>query len=100
MENICPVCHLPEDICTCKLRSNESKQLKINIVRKKFKKYATTVVGFGSEAEGKEIAKYLKKKLACGGTYKDNMVEIQGSQKEKVKELLIKKGYLEELIDA
>ncbi len=100
MENICPVCHLPEDICTCKQRSKENKQLKIGLERKKFKKYVTTVVGFGSEEEGKEVAKYLKKKLACGGTYKDEMVEVQGSQKEKVKELLIKKGYLEELIDA
>ncbi len=100
MEKICPICHLPEDICTCKLRSQENKQLKIGIERKKFKKYVTTVVGFGSEQEGKEVAKYLKKKLACGGTYKDNMVEVQGNQKEKVKELLIKKGYLEELIDA
>jgi translation initiation factor 1 len=99
MENICPICHLPEDICTCKLRSNETKQIKIDIERKKFKKYVTTIAGFDTE-EGKEIAKYLKKKLACGGTYKDNLVEIQGSQKEKVKELLIKKGFQEDLIDA
>ena len=100
MENICPTCHLPEDICTCKLRSKESRQIKIAVERKKFKRFVTTIVGFGSEDEGKELAKYLKKKLACGGTYKDHTIEIQGSQKEKVKGLLIEKGYLEDLIDA
>ena len=66
---------------------------------KKFKKFATLIAGFSNADERKDVEKYLKKKLACGGTVKDNVIEIQGNQKEKVKQLLVDKGYKEELID-
>ena len=100
INDICSVCHLPKSICSCGARSKESKRISIVVERKKFKKYATVVSGFSSADEGKEIEKFLKKKLACGGTIKNNIVEIQGNQKEKVKHLLIEKGYSGELIDA
>jgi len=100
INEICPVCHLPKSICTCGARSKESQHIKIIIAKKKFKKFVTAISGFSSADEGKDIEKFLKKKLACGGTFKNNVVEIQGSQKDKVKHLLIEKGYLEELIDA
>lgn len=99
INKICPTCHLPKSICTCGARSKESQHIKIAIQRKKFKKFVTTVSGFITIEEGKEIEKFLKKKLACGGTLKNNVVEIQGSQKDKVKQLLVEKGYLQEFID-
>jgi len=100
INEICPTCHLPKSICTCGARSKESQHIKIAIQRKKFKKFVTTISGFSSLEEGKDIEKFLKKKLACGGTLKNNIVEIQGSQKDKVKLLLVEKGYLQEFIDA
>jgi translation initiation factor 1 len=100
MEEICPVCHLPKSICTCNIRSKENQQIKIRVERKKFKKYMTTLTGFESQDSGKDLLKYLKRKLACGGTFKDNKIEIQGNHKDKVKALLIAKGYVEALIDA
>ncbi len=100
MAEICPVCHLPKTICTCDLRTKETQQIKIRTERKKFKKYATLIYGFSDSAEQQEVFKYLKKKLACGGTVKGNVIELQGEQKERIKKLLIEKGYLGELIDA
>ena len=100
MEEICPICHLPKSICTCNVRSKEKQQIKIRVERKKFKKFMTIVTGFGNEEQGKELLKYLKRKLACGGTIKDLIIEIQGKQKDKVKKLLVEKGYVEDLIDA
>ena len=37
--------------------------------------------------------KKLKKKLGCGGAYKENFMEFQGELKEKLKELLLKEGF-------
>ncbi|MEA3331785.1 MAG: translation initiation factor [Campylobacterota bacterium] len=37
--------------------------------------------------------KMLKKKLGCGGSYKDNFMEFQGELKDKLKELLLKDGF-------
>lgn len=39
--------------------------------------------------EAKKILKTLKKKLGCGGTYKDNFMEFQGELKEKLRPLLV-----------
>ena len=46
------------------------------------------------------MAKYLKSKLACGGTFKakEGTIELQGDQKQKVKNALIAKGFKEESI--
>ena len=46
----------------------------------------------------KKIAKALKEELACGGTFKDNIVELQGDHTKKVKQILVKLGFDEESI--
>jgi len=45
------------------------------------------------ENEKKELLKLLKKKLACGGSIKDEWIELQGDVKQKVKEVLEKEGW-------
>ena len=37
--------------------------------------------------------KTIKKKLGCGGSYKDNFMEFQGELKDRLKELLLKDGF-------
>jgi len=39
------------------------------------------------------ILKTLKKKLGCGGAYKDNFMEFQGELKDKIRPLLISEGF-------
>jgi translation initiation factor 1 len=46
----------------------------------------------------KDIAKKLKTELACGGTVKDNVIELQGDHTRKTKEKLIEYGFKEENI--
>lgn len=41
----------------------------------------------------KEILKLLKKKLACGGKINQEWIELQGDNKDKIKELLEQQGW-------
>ncbi len=41
----------------------------------------------------KLIAAQLKKVCGCGGAVKDGVIEIQGDNREKIKEFLVKQGY-------
>lgn len=100
MEEICPTCGLPKSLCVCGQISKESQKIRIRTVNRRFSKHVTLLTGFGKDTNVKELAKDLKSKLACGGTVKDDEIELQGSHKQRAKEALLKMGYREEQIDA
>ncbi len=57
-------------------------------------KTVTLVTGFqGSEEAMKDLCKFLKGQCGSGGSVKDGELVIQGAFKDKICELLIKKGY-------
>ena len=99
MSNICTKCGLPNDLCVCQEIAKESQRIKISTQQRKYRKKYTIVEGFDKETDIRQLAKTLKNKLACGGTSKDNRVELQGNHKEKVKEILLKMNYSEDQID-
>ena len=47
----------------------------------------------------KAMAKGLKDALACGGTVRDNTVELQGNHSKNAKRALVKLGFSQELIE-
>jgi len=99
MEGVCETCGLPKNLCVCGEIAKETEKIKIRTLRRRFGKMVTVVSGFEESSEAKELGKALKRKLACGGTTKDTEIELQGNHTSKVKELLLKEGYKEELID-
>jgi translation initiation factor 1 len=96
---ICPKCGLPKEACVCDQIAKGSQRIRISTDKKRYGKVVTLVTGFGSGIDVKEIAKSLKNSLACGGTSKDNIVELQGDHKKKIKEILTKLGFDSELIE-
>jgi translation initiation factor 1 len=58
----------------------------------------TVVEGLSKDVDIKDLAKKLKSKLACGGTAKNGIIELQGTHIAKVKEELIAQGFSEESI--
>jgi translation initiation factor 1 len=97
-EEICSKCGLPKSICVCKVIDREAKVVKIRTVMRKFDKPITIVEGI-DEKSGKSLSKQLKTKLACGGTFKNGKIELQGNHKERTKQLLMEMGYTEEQIE-
>ncbi len=75
----------------------EQKRIKIRFEKRKFGKGVTVIEGL-SEDVGLEITKELKTKLACGGTYKNGNIELQGDHRNTVKQYLLSLGYLEDNI--
>ena len=67
------------------------------LIFKKEKRRGKTVTLVGefqlSKDEANTTLKSLKKKLGCGGAYKDNWMEFQGELKEKLRDLLLKGGF-------
>lgn len=57
-------------------------------------KEVSIVTGFvGNDDDLKELGKQLKKSLGVGGSVKDREIVIQGEHRDKIVEILTKKGY-------
>jgi len=67
--------------------------------KKRYGKVVTVVTGFENDIDVKKIAKALKNELACGGTYKDQMIELQGDHVKRIKPLLVTLGFDESSIE-
>ncbi len=98
MSEICPKCGLPRDICACQsIQKQTTQQIKVYTTQKRFRKLVTIVEGLTGDAL-KDTAKSLKHKLACGGSYKDGLIVLQGDHRDKVKGALISLGYPPDMI--
>lgn len=97
---VCPKCGLPKELCVCETIAKESQKIHVSIVEKRFGKYMTVIKGIDeSKINMKELTKKLKSKLACGGTYKNKEIELQGDHKRRVKEILMREGFPEDVIE-
>jgi translation initiation factor 1 len=93
MTEICPNCGLPKDICACETIAKEEEKIRISSVKKRFGKRVTVIEGISKDVNSKGILKELKTKFACGGTMKNNVIELQGDHRKRIKELLVKLGF-------
>ena len=78
--------------------AKSEQQIKVTLVTRRYGKKITLVEGFDKHVDVKSVAKSLKEKLACGGTLKNGVVELQGDHKKKVKPFLVQLGFSEETI--
>jgi translation initiation factor 1 len=100
MSGICPKCGLPEELCMCETIAKEAQKIRIKLVTRKYGKKATLIVGFdGKTINVKDIAKKLKNKFACGGTYDETSVELQGDHAKHAKKELVKLGFTPDSIE-
>jgi len=96
---ICPKCGLPKQACVCEQIVKDSQKIKVTTDKKRYGKIVTVIAGFENTLDVKSIAKKLKNELACGGTYKEGVIELQGNHLKKIKNLLMDLGFSEESIE-
>ena len=71
------------------------QKLQVTTIARRYGKIITLVSGFDNGIDLKATAKGLKEKLACGGTVKDGIIELQGNHKASIKGVLVKLGFPE-----
>jgi len=91
---------LPTELCVCQTIAKETQKIKVYMVQKRYRKTITVIKGIDtSKIDIKDLIKKLKSKLACGGTYKNNEIELQGDHRQRVKEILIKEGFQKDTVE-
>ena len=93
-ENICTKCGLPKEICICEDIAKEDQNIVIYTEKRKYQKIATVISGLNEKNLNLlDIARSFKIALACGGTVKNSLIELQGQHSKKIKDLLVLKGF-------
>lgn len=89
---------LPSDAGVFEEIAKGDQKITVSTVARRYGKITTLVSGFDNSVDIKAIARQLKEKLACGGTVKEGVVELQGNHKKQVKPILVKLGFVGESI--
>lgn len=99
----CPICGWPSDDCRCSQNLAQPDEpvparitAKLRIETKgRGGKTVTVVDGLPKNAAFlNDLVKELKKACGTGGSAADGLVELQGDRRERLRELLAKKGFL------
>ena len=98
----CPGCGWPQRDCKCSSQRAANDPIPNRIVaklrmEKKGRGGKTMTVVYGlpeNEAFLKELCQELKRSCGTGGAVVDGGVEIQGDLRERVRDVLLRKGYV------
>ena len=94
----CPKCGLPKELCVCEEITRTGQKIRVRADKRRYGKYVTIIDGL-ENVDIDKVAKELKRKLACGGTSKRDIIELQGNHVSKVKDVLIDIGFSQDMID-
>lgn len=97
--DICPKCGLSKELCACEALDREREIINVSVNAKRYGKFVTEVRGISDQEQAKKALKELKNSLACGGTLKDGVIELQGNHSAKIKHILVRLGFNSEQIE-
>jgi translation initiation factor 1 len=100
--SICPGCGWPERDCKCSSQSAPAESVPDRVVAKlrmekkgRGGKTVTVVYDLPRNAAFlKDLCQELKRMCGTGGAIDDGAIELQGDLRDRVRELLMKKGFL------
>jgi translation initiation factor 1 len=98
----CPVCGWPQRDCQCSTRRASAAAIPARVVAKlrmekkgRGGKTVTVVYDLPQNDQFlKELGQELKKACGVGGTVVEGGVELQGDVRDRVRDILTKRGYL------
>jgi translation initiation factor 1 len=100
--SICPGCGWPERDCKCSSRNQPNETVPTRVVAKlrmeksgRGGKTVTVVYDLPHNvAFLKQLCSELKRTCGTGGAVSENTIELQGDLRERLRDLLMKKGFL------
>ncbi|MEK6933369.1 MAG: stress response translation initiation inhibitor YciH [Nanoarchaeota archaeon] len=96
--DIDPRIGLPTEAGVFEEIAKSDQKIKVSTVSRRYGKITTLVSGFDKNFDIKRTARHLKEELACGGTVKDGVIELQGNHKKQIRAILVKLGFPEDSI--
>jgi translation initiation factor 1 len=97
---VCPGCGWPADNCRCSRKGSDEAVPARVVARLRVEKAGrggksvTVVYDLPRNAAFlRDLARELKQACGAGGTVQDNAVEIQGDSRDRIRDLLLKKGF-------
>ncbi|HDR53558.1 MAG TPA: stress response translation initiation inhibitor YciH [archaeon] len=82
---------LPEEIWES--LAKETQKIKVVAEKRRWGKYMTVISGLDKSVDPKKLVTDLKKKLACGGTFKNDQIELQGDHRKRITAALVGLGF-------
>ena len=79
--------------------AKDTQQIKVFAEKRRWGKYMTVISGLDNSVDVKKLLKDLKRKLACGGTYKNDQIELQGDHRRRMTGVLVGLGFQENSIE-
>jgi len=77
----------------------EQARVTVRLERRRFSKPTTLIEGIRLEKDSlRSLATKMKKKLATGGTVKDNIILLQGDQRLAAARFLVESGFQQQSI--
>ena len=89
---------LPTEESVFKEIAKGEQKITVSTISRRYGKITTLVSGFDKNFDLKGTAKLLKEALACGGTVKNGVIELQGNHQKQVRPILVKLGFPEDSI--
>lgn len=97
---VCKTCGLPQDLCVCESIAKSAQKVIVRTERRRWGKLTTVIDGLDpKQINMHDLLKKLKGKMACGGAYKGNQIELQGDHRKSIVPALVKLGFEEGQID-
>jgi translation initiation factor 1 len=98
---ICPGCGRPSHDCRCGAGSREDEPVPVRVVAKlrveragRGGKSVTVLYDLPRNAAFlKDLSQELKRACGVGGAVRDDTIELQGELRDRVRDLLLKKGF-------
>jgi len=91
--DIDPKIGLPNEASVFEEIAKGEQKINVSTTAKRYGKLVTLVSGFDKTIDVKGVAKALKEKLACGGTVKNGVIELQGNHKKQMVQTLSQLGF-------
>jgi translation initiation factor 1 len=98
---VCPTCGWPADNCQCSKRAKDESipsriVAKVRVEKKGRGGKTVTVVDDlpRNAAFLKELSQELKRACGTGGAVSEGAVELQGDLRDRIREVLLKKGFV------
>jgi translation initiation factor 1 len=88
------------ELCVCETIAKEAQKIRIHLLEKRYGKSMTVIKGIDTaKIDIKQLLKKLKSQLACGGTFKNDEIELQGDHRQRAKQILVKEGFPADMIE-